>query len=111
MIIDVCIDEECDSLAEDFVKYLCKEFSILPRKVSIEVYDLVGNRGMCIDDNDGEFTILVKHNNDLGQLFTTIAHEMIHVKQYMTQDLGRLLDESTDVDYGSRWWEEEAFGE
>ena len=34
---------------------------------------------------------------------------MIHVKQYMTQDLGRLLDENADMPYEERWWEAEAF--
>jgi hypothetical protein len=34
---------------------------------------------------------------------------MIHVKQYMTQNLGELLDESTELPYDSRWWEDEAF--
>ena len=34
---------------------------------------------------------------------------MIHVKQYMTQDLGTLLDEYKTVPYLDRWWEQEAF--
>ncbi len=109
VIIDVALNEEYDSLIEDFVMYICKQYSILPRRVSIEGYDLVGNRGMCFDDDIGEYTILVKPSGDMGTEFTTVAHEMIHVKQYMTQDLGNLLDKSTALPYESRWWEEEAF--
>jgi len=111
MIIDVYISEDSalNELAEKFVKWICKEYGILPRKVSIEAHDLVGNNGMCFDEPDGKFTILVKDNRDLGHMFTTIAHEMIHVKQYMTQNLGKLLDENIDMPYADRWWEEEAF--
>jgi len=114
MIIDVHINEDYDNdslnhLVEKFVTFICKEYSILPRKISIESYNLVGNTGMCFDEPDGKFTILVKEGRDLSQLFTTIAHEMIHVKQYMKQDLGTLLDEHYDLAYEDRWWEEEAF--
>jgi len=109
MIIDIAVNEKYDALLDDFVYYICKHYGILPRKISIETADLVGNRGMCFDDDDGEFTILVKPNDDMGQIFATVAHEMIHVKQYMTQSLGKLLDESTKLPYDSRWWEDEAF--
>ena len=111
MIIDVYISEDSalNDLAALFVKLICKDYGILPRKVSVEAHDLVGNNGMCFDEPDGKFTILVKDNRDLGHMFTTIAHEMIHVKQYMTQNLGRLLDENVDMPYADRWWEEEDF--
>lgn len=109
MIIDIDVHEEYDALVEDFVYYICKHYGILPRRVSIETADLVGNRGLCFDDSDGEYTILIKKSNDMGQMFATVAHEMIHVKQYMTQSLGKLLDEKIELPYESRWWEEEAF--
>jgi hypothetical protein len=65
---------------------------------------------MCFDESEGNFTILVKETErNIGEVFTTIAHEMIHVKQYMTQELGRLLDEQSEVPYDQRWWEKEAF--
>lgn len=114
MIVDVYMEEESyndslNDLVKKFVMFICKEYSILPRKISIEGYDLVGNNGMCFDEEEGKFTILVKNGRDLVHLFTTVAHEMIHVKQYMTQDLGTLLDENYDLPYEERWWEEEAF--
>ncbi|HAW04254.1 MAG TPA: hypothetical protein DCW83_06160 [Saprospirales bacterium] len=111
MIIDVYISEDpaLNDLAARFVKWICKEYGILPRKISIEAHDIVGNNGMCFDEPDGKYTILVKDNRDLGHMFTTIAHEMIHVKQYMTQNLGKLLDDNKDLPYADRWWEEEAF--
>ena len=109
MIIDIAVMEDYDALIDDFVYYICKHFGILPRRISIESAELVGNRGMCFDDDVGEFTILVNRTDDVGAIFTTVAHEMIHVKQYMTQNLGQILDESTELPYDSRWWEEEAF--
>lgn len=111
MIIDSYVhdDDALNDLIVRFVKFVCKEYSILPRKISIEGCDLHNANGMCFDEDEGIFTILVQDNRDLGQIFTTVAHEMIHVKQYMTQDLGRILDEFADTPYGERWWEEEAF--
>jgi len=111
MIIDVHIDEDemLNDLAVRFIRFACKEYGILPRKISVEAHDIVGNNGMCFDEPDGKYTILIKDNRDLGHIFTTLAHEMIHVKQYMTQNLGALLDEQADLPYSDRWWEEEAF--
>ena len=104
------LDSRYDRLVNEFVKFLCKELSILPRTIAIVGYNLEDNYGICFDENDGEFTILVKEKDrNIGEVFTTIAHEMIHVKQYMTQDLGRLLDEQKDLSYEERWWEREAF--
>lgn len=110
MILSTRLDHSYDRLVNDFVKFLCSELCILPRHITIIGYDLEVNYGMCFDESEGNFTILVKETGrDIGQIFTTIAHEMIHVKQYMTQELGRLLDEQRDVPYEQRWWEQEAY--
>ena len=52
MIIDVHIDEDdqLNALAEKFIKFICKEYGILPRKISVEAHDIVGNNGMCFDE-------------------------------------------------------------
>jgi hypothetical protein len=109
MKIDVFLDPAYNTLIERFVKFICKEYCILPRKIFITEYNLEESSGMCIDENDGEYIILVNKNRDLASVFTTVAHEMIHVKQYMTQDLGELLDTNKDVSYKDRWWEKEAY--
>jgi hypothetical protein len=96
---------------ETFVRFLCDELSIFPEKIVLFTHDEDdGVSGMCIDESDSEFIILVKERDrNAYQIFTTIAHEMVHVRQYMTQELGRLLDEHRDIPYNQRWWENEAY--
>jgi hypothetical protein len=100
-----------DSLVEQFVNFICKELSINPLKLTIASYDEDDNlNGLCMDESDNEFIILVKETDrNIGEIFTTIAHEMIHVKQYMKENLGWFLDNRKDIPYMDRWWEKEAF--
>jgi hypothetical protein len=96
---------------EKFARFLCDELQIRPAKVTIVPYGLNdGTLGLCLDESDDEFIVFVKEKDrDIGCICTTIAHEMIHVKQHMTQELGRLLDEQSHVPYKDRWWEKEAY--
>lgn len=99
------------TLAQKFILWLCHELNIQPDAVSVYGEDDMDVLGMCIDDSETEFTILVKTgSHDIGQIFNTIAHEMIHVKQYMKENLGMLLDDCEHIPYMERWWEVEAFG-
>jgi len=100
-----------DSLVEKFVNFICKELDIEPLKLTIASYDEDDNlNGLCMDESDSEFIILVKETDrNIGEIFTTIAHEMIHVKQYMKENLGWFLDNRKDIPYMDRWWEKEAF--
>jgi hypothetical protein len=64
---------------------------------------------MCIDDTNDTFTILIKSDKrSYEDVLMTVAHELVHVKQYMQNDLGMLLDKHKDLDYDKRWWEHEA---
>jgi uncharacterized protein YjaZ len=98
-------------LVEKFVHFLCAEFSISPISLTIDKYDMDdGTKGMCIDETNDDFIILVKEaNRDIVQILNTIAHEMVHVKQYMKENLGNLLDLHSDIPYNERWWEIEAY--
>ena len=110
MTINIELDDSYDWLAKEFVEFLCSELSILPHRLDIVTEDMDENVGQCIDVDEGSYLILIKTlNRDIGRVFITIAHEMIHVKQYMTQELGRLLDEQQHVPYEERWWEQEAY--
>lgn len=109
MNIKVQVNKRYDELIYSFIEFLCKELSIHPRSLSIDSCDLEGSTGMCFDEDDMSYTILVREKNrKIENVFITIAHEMVHVKQYILDELGKLLDESRDLPYDQRWWEIEA---
>ena len=98
-------------LVSDFVNFVCRELTINPEKITLASWE-VGNKihGMCIDESESEFIILVNETErNLTEVFVTIAHEMIHVKQYMKENLGWFLDNRSYIPYHQRWWEKEAF--
>jgi hypothetical protein len=111
--MNLTINTPHEGLVQKFVEWLCKELQINPR--GLEIYaqdDLDGALGMCMDVSEDEFMILVKtKHRDIGDYFVTIAHEMIHVKQYLKENLGHWMDNCSDIPYMERWWEVEAFGE
>jgi hypothetical protein len=110
MKLNTSLNSSYEKLVNPFIQFLCAELKIFPREISVVAENTDDCVGMCIDVDEDSFLILVKEENrNLGQIFTTIAHEMIHVKQYMTQELGRLLNEESYIPYEERWWEKEAF--
>ncbi len=100
------------TLVKNFVSFLCVELDVYPSSIMIADCELEnGTLGLCLDQSDDEFIILVKEKNrNIGEIFTTIAHEMIHVKQYMKENLSHWLHTRNDIPYLERWWEKEAFG-
>lgn len=98
-------------LVERFATFLCVELDIRPRTITIASYEPDDNTlGICLDESEDEFIILVKDKGrNITDVFVTIAHEMIHVKQYMKENLGWFLDNRSDIPYLERWWEKEAF--
>ena len=110
MLIETSISHP--AVVKSFVRFLCKELDINPKRITIaEWEDLESNvLGLCIDESEDEFIILVKEESrDLQDVLITIAHEMIHVKQHIKQDLGWFLDNCGHIPYQERWWEKEAF--
>jgi hypothetical protein len=110
-MIVIQVETSYPKLLEQFAQFLCVELSIRSVKVSIIPYEMDDNiLGLCLDITDTEFTIFVKETNrDIGCICTTIAHEMIHVKQYIKENLGWFLDNRAHIPYMERWWEKEAF--
>ena len=99
-------------LTQRFVLWLCQELQVSPDSISVHGEDHIDGdvNGLCIDISDTEYAILVKiGERDIGQVFCTIAHEMVHVKQYMKENLGHWMDNCHDIPYMQRWWEVEAF--
>lgn len=96
---------------EKLTKFLCEELDIRPSKVTVVPYEVEdGILGLCLDESDDEFIVFVKEQGrNIGEICTTIAHEMIHVKQHMKENLDWFLHHHKDVPYFDRWWEKEAF--
>jgi len=99
------------NLVEKFTNFICSELDIRPTRITIAPYeDEAEILGLCLDESETEFILLIKENDrNIGEIFTTIAHEMIHVKQYMKENLGWFLDNRSNIPYLERWWEKEAF--
>jgi hypothetical protein len=100
------------NLVEKFIKFLCSELNIAPDLIGIVPHEIEdGNLGMCLDLSETKFAIFVREEDrNIGQVFVTIAHEMIHVKQYMKENLNEFLANCSAIPYLDRWWEKEAFG-
>jgi hypothetical protein len=101
-----------ERLTVDFATFCCHALDIKPRVLYIDAYDELadGLLGYCLDvDVDkGIYSIVVSTGDrNITEIYKTIAHEIVHVKQYMLQDLGNLI-EMKGYDYKSVWWEEEA---
>lgn len=111
MIIDVNVNHKYSFLVGRFLKFLCNELDVSPCRVTVFPYENDDDvSGMCIDESDDEFIILVKEENRrVEDIFVTIAHEMIHVKQHMKENLGWFLDNHSHIPHHDRWWEKEAF--
>lgn len=99
------------SLVEKLARFLCDELDIRPEKLTIVSYEVEDeNLGLCLDESDTEFIVFVREKNrNIGEICTTIAHEMVHVKQYMKENLSWFLHNRSHISYYDRWWEKEAF--
>jgi len=98
------------SLTKTFTKFCLGKLNINPNIIEIEGQPYLDDRrnGACIDMDIGHYLILVKTaNRNITEIYTTIAHELVHVKQYMYDNLGHLLDQHKPP-YDERWWEKEA---
>jgi|SaaInlV_120m_DNA_3_1039746.scaffolds.fasta_scaffold27664_2 hypothetical protein len=96
------------ALTKKFVEFCVKELDITPTMIVVEAENELEGNGLCVDINPGQYLILVNcRNRNLTEIYTTVAHELVHVKQYMLDNLGFLLD-SSEFEYDKTWWEAEA---
>lgn len=110
-------------IAEDVVSYMIKR--LLPRHRTLDITvefvdiksDAVGFCMMC--DNNREFLIEVDKKQKIVQLVTTIVHEMIHVKQWVRNEMDNGCTGNAarwksktipaDTNYYDLPWEKEAY--
>lgn len=100
-------------LTENFVKFCCNEFRVYPDLITIEGWDvpLKGNaNGLCYEVHRNEEYLIYVNTVDrnVTEIYNTIAHEMIHVKQFIKNNLEELMNDIHKPVYEERWWEKEA---
>jgi hypothetical protein len=107
----ITVELSYPDLVKQFCRFICEEFNIFPHQITIAPYEVDDQiYGLCIDESENEFLILVKQNNrKIEEIFLTIAHEMVHVKQYLKENLSWFLENRSYIPYEERWWEKEAF--
>lgn len=88
------------------IQFFCKFLDIDIPKITIFIDETIKANGECYK-NDDEYMILLKETDDATQLMKTLAHELVHVKQYAKDDLENRFDLS--IPYMNRWWEQEAY--
>lgn len=101
-----------ETLTEKFLSFCCDELNVYPDMITIEATDtpLRNNAlGLCheVEFKDEYYIIVYKGERNITEIFNTISHEMIHVKQFMNQNLSKRMNEHMPI-YEKRWWEKEA---
>jgi hypothetical protein len=95
--------------AYSMCEFVCNKFNINP-DIEISFRRLTNDRslGGCIDLGDNEYEIDIKRSLRMRDMLVTLAHELVHVKQY---ELGQLTqDNEADFDYWDKPSEIEAHG-
>lgn len=96
-------------LLEIFTHYCCEELNLLKVKIELNVCDIDDSlRGYVLDEED-DYKVFVRNNMDIDTTCKTIAHELMHVKQFVFNNLREHIQNNSGVDYENTWWEEQAF--
>jgi glycosylphosphatidylinositol transamidase (GPIT) subunit GPI8 len=87
---------------------VCQKFGINPViEINFRRMSKDTNFGYCCHLEDNEFEIDIKRTLRLRDMLTTLAHELVHVKQYVKKEMP---DDITQGDYWDRPHEIEAHG-
>ena len=83
--------------------------------IEVKLKDLKGDAyGYCLSEDTRRFELEIDKKQSLRKLLMTVAHEMVHVKQYARKELtegtwqGKLINPKQD--YWDRGYEIEAHG-
>lgn len=74
--------------------------------------DVMEETGRCYPtDDSSQFMIMIKEQKrNVTEVYLTLAHEMVHIKQFLYQDLqGYRKSRSKDIPYRELWYEKEAY--
>lgn len=101
-------DDRLDkNFIQDAVKLFCIALEIKMPTILIYTDETIKPNGVCYRNDETEFMILLKDGRSDAETMITLAHELVHVKQYLVDDLSNKFDDS--IPYMERWWEQEAF--
>ena len=95
--------------AYSMVQFVCEKFGIMPNiEISFKRMTNDLNYGFACQLEGNDYEIDVKRTLDMRTMLTTLAHELIHVKQYARGELTQ--DNEAGIDYWDRPSEVEAHG-
>jgi hypothetical protein len=99
-----------EGLNQDFIRnvvsFICDALGIEVPNIHIFVDDTIQIAGACYQNAHDDYLIALREQ-DLGQMIVTLAHELVHVKQYVVDNLAEKF--TTSIPYRERWWEIEAY--
>jgi hypothetical protein len=75
--------------------------------IFVDETDQIKVNGACYQNAPDDYMIVLKDQENEGRIIQTLAHEMVHVKQYLKNDLASHF--TYEIPYMERWWEIEAF--
>lgn len=88
--------------------YVCQKFNISPNvEINFRRMTNDSNYGYACYLDDNDYEIDIKRNLRMRDMLTTLAHEMVHVKQYVNGEMPECI---TEGDYWDRPHEIEAHG-
>jgi hypothetical protein len=94
--------------AESMAAFVCNKFDISPN-IEINFCRMTNdaNYGYACHLDDDDYEVEIKRSLRMRDMLTTLAHELVHVKQYVK---GEMPDSITAGDYWDRPHEIEAHG-
>lgn len=93
-------------LAKACVEHVFSWFDLEIPEIHIFVDDEIPSNGECYQNTLTEYMIVLRGGNPTGCMLATLVHELVHVKQFLRDDLASQLHFT--IQYEDRWWEVEA---
>ena len=103
------------TLMRTAIAFYMKYLNISKKDISVLLIvgdDVMEETGRCYPSTDNsQFMITIKEEKrNLSEVYLTLAHEMVHIKQFLYQDLqGYRKSRSKDIAYRELWYEKEAY--
>jgi hypothetical protein len=99
-----------EGLDQEFVSKViglfCDALGIGVPNLHVFVDDTIAVDGVCYQNSHDDYLIALREQ-EVGQMIVTLAHELVHVKQYVLDGLAAAWDAT--IPYRERWWEVEAY--